>query len=101
MTYERVAAENFGQVLAELPGWTLRPDGNAIMKVFKFRNFAQAFGFMSECALAAERLNHHPEWFNVYNRVDVTLTTHAVSTLTTHDLKLAKAMDQAAGSRSD
>ena len=99
MTYEPVAAEDLDQVLAEIPGWELRQDGKAITKTFKFRNFVQAFGFMSECALAAERLNHHPEWFNVYNRVDVTLTTHAVSGLTTHDLKLAKAMDRAAGSR--
>ncbi|HEV7436725.1 MAG TPA: 4a-hydroxytetrahydrobiopterin dehydratase [Pseudorhizobium sp.] len=101
MTYERAAAEDLDQVLAGLPGWELRQDRKAITKTFKFRNFVQAFGFMSECALAAERMNHHPEWFNVYNRVDVTLTTHAVSALTTHDLKLAKAMDRAAGSRSD
>ncbi|MCJ8520171.1 4a-hydroxytetrahydrobiopterin dehydratase [Pseudorhizobium tarimense] len=101
MTYERVAAEDIDQVLAELPGWELRQDGKAITKTFKFRNFVQAFGFMTESALAAERLNHHPEWFNVYNRVDVTLTTHAVSALTSHDLKLAKAIDRAARSRSN
>ena len=101
MDYQPLAAKELNQILADLPGWSLRDDGQAIVKTFKFRNFAVAFGFMSECALVAERLNHHPEWRNVYSRVDVVLTTHAVSGLTMHDVKLAKAMDRAAQARSD
>ncbi|MFN7025912.1 MAG: 4a-hydroxytetrahydrobiopterin dehydratase [Pseudorhizobium sp.] len=101
MDYERLVAEQLDNILADLPGWSLREDGQGINKTFKFRNFAEAFGFMSECALVAERLNHHPEWSNVYSRVDVALTTHAVSGLTMHDVKLAKAMDRAAQSRNN
>ena len=101
MDYQPLAAKELNQILADLPGWSLRDDGQAIVKTFKFRNFAVAFGFMSECALVAERLNHHPEWRNVYSRVDVVLTTHAVSGLTMHDVKLPKAMDRAAQARSD
>ncbi len=101
MDYQPLEAEELNQILADLPGWSLRDDGQAIVKAFKFRNFAIAFGFMSECALVAERLNHHPEWSNVYSRVDVVLTTHAVSGFTMHDVKLAKAMDRAAQARSD
>ena len=96
MPHEKLAVEAIGQELEGLDGWALRNDAAAILKSFKFRNFAQAFGFMSECALVAERLNHHPEWFNVYSRVDVTLTTHDVSGLTVLDFKLARAMDRAA-----
>jgi len=101
MDYERLVAEQLDDILADLPGWSLREDGQGIIKTFTFRNFAVAFGFMSECALVAERLNHHPEWSNVYSRVDVALTTHAVSGLTMHDVKLAKAMDRAAQLRNN
>lgn len=101
MDYQRLVAEELDQILADLPGWSLRDDGKVLIKTFKFRNFAVAFGFMSECALVAERLNHHPEWSNVYSRVDVALTTHAVSGLTMHDVRLAKAMERAAQARSN
>ncbi len=74
--------------------WALRSD--RLVKQFRFRNFVEAFGFMTESALAAERLDHHPEWRNVYNRVDVELTTHDAAGLTDRDFRLARAMDSAA-----
>lgn len=79
-------------------GWAAVPDRDAIRKVWKFRNFSEAWGFMSRAALLAEKLNHHPEWRNVYNVVDVTLTTHDCHGLSDLDLKLAEAMDRFAGS---
>lgn len=78
-------------------GWTLTDEGTALTKTFSFRNFTQAFGFMTQCALHAERLNHHPEWSNVYKTVDVRLTTHDTGGLTELDGKLAKAMNTIAG----
>jgi 4a-hydroxytetrahydrobiopterin dehydratase len=80
--------------LATLEGWSLSPDGAAIQKTFVFKNFSEAWGFMSRCALAAEKLDHHPDWFNTWNRVEITLTTHATGTLTERDLKLAKAIER-------
>ena len=83
--------------LAKLSGWSLREDGKAIVKTFKFGNFVEAFGFMTQCALAAEKLDHHPEWFNVYSKVEVTLSTHDADGLTELDFKLARLMEKAAG----
>jgi 4a-hydroxytetrahydrobiopterin dehydratase len=80
-------------MLAELSGWALRDDGKAIIRSFKFSNFNAAFGFMTRAAISAEKMNHHPEWFNVYNRVDVTLTTHDRDGVTDLDLCLARAMN--------
>lgn len=77
-------------------GWELQPDRDAIRKRFVFRNFVEAFGFMTRAALWAEKLNHHPEWSNVYKTVDVTLTTHDCDGLSDLDLKLAQKMDQLA-----
>jgi 4a-hydroxytetrahydrobiopterin dehydratase len=74
-------------------GWTKVPGRDAIQKTFTFRNFSQAFGFMSRVALAAEQMNHHPEWFNVYNRVDVVLATHDAGGVTELDFKLAGKMN--------
>ncbi|MEP2783099.1 MAG: 4a-hydroxytetrahydrobiopterin dehydratase [Pseudoruegeria sp.] len=74
-------------------GWTHDPNRDAISKTFKFKSFVDAFGFMTRSALFAEKWNHHPEWFNVYNTVKVTLTTHDVDGLSDLDLKLAKKMD--------
>ncbi|MTI08199.1 MULTISPECIES: 4a-hydroxytetrahydrobiopterin dehydratase [Curvivirga] len=74
-------------------GWILEDDGNAINKTFKFKNFSEAFGFMTRVAIRAEKINHHPEWFNVYNRVEVRLTTHDTGGLSELDQKLAKYMD--------
>lgn len=83
--------------LGELGGWTALDDRDAISRIFKFKNFNEAFGFMARVALKAEQMNHHPEWFNVYNRVEVTLTTHDCGGLSDLDIKLAKFMNEAAG----
>jgi 4a-hydroxytetrahydrobiopterin dehydratase len=82
---------------ARLPGWHMVEGRDAITKTFTFPNFNAAFGFMTRAALVAEKMNHHPEWFNVWNRVDVTLSTHDAGGLTERDLKLAEAMDGIAG----
>lgn len=82
-------------VADELAGWTGGDD--FITRVFKFDDFAKAFGFMSEIAIHAQAMDHHPEWFNVYNRVDITLTTHDAGGVTDKDVTLAKLMNKAAG----
>lgn len=80
--------------LAKLSGWAAKSgDRDAIEKTFKFADFKTAFGFMSSCALKAEQMDHHPEWFNVYNRVEVTLTTHDADGVTELDVELAGFMD--------
>lgn len=79
-------------------GWQALPERDAIRKIWKFGNFSQAWGFMSRAALEAERLNHHPEWRNVYNIVDVTLSTHDCNGLSDLDIRLAQALDRFAGS---
>jgi len=78
-------------------GWQAVPGRDAIRKVLKFRNFSEAWGFMSRAALEAERLNHHPEWRNVYNVVDVTLSTHDCDGLSDLDITLAQKFDRFAG----
>ena len=78
-------------------GWNAVPERDAIRKIWKFKGFSEAWGFMSRAALAAEKLNHHPEWTNVYNVVDVTLTTHDCDGLSELDLTLARRMDKLAG----
>ncbi|PJB69072.1 MAG: 4a-hydroxytetrahydrobiopterin dehydratase [Alphaproteobacteria bacterium CG_4_9_14_3_um_filter_47_13] len=80
--------------LKELAGWARADGKEAICKNFKFRNFSQAWAFMSRVALLAEKMNHHPEWFNVYNRVEVTLNTHDVGGVSVLDFKMAKQMDR-------
>jgi len=86
--------------LPQLSGWTTAPDTasprDAIVKTFKFADFNEAFGFMTRVALMADKLDHHPEWFNVYNRVEVLLTTHDADGVTDLDVTLAKFMDAAA-----
>jgi 4a-hydroxytetrahydrobiopterin dehydratase len=82
--------------LAGLPSWTVAPDRDAIAKTFRFEDFNAAFGWMTRIALAAEKLDHHPEWLNVYNRVEVTLTTHDANGVTELDIALARIMDAAA-----
>ncbi len=77
----------------DLPNWTPAPDRDALMRSFKFRTFEQAWGFMSQVALLAAAQDHHPEWSNVYNRVDVLLTTHDAGGLSPRDLRLARAID--------
>src|SRR5690554_5133468 len=83
--------------LAALEGWTMAKDCEAIRKSFKFKNFNEAWAFMSRAALLAEKMDHHPEWLNVYNRVDVTLATHSAGGVTDLDIKMAKAMNDYAG----
>ena len=83
-------------VLAQLSGWSAAEGREAIVKTFKFKDFNEAFGFMTRIALAAEKLDHHPAWFNVYNRVEVLLATHDADGVTELDLTLAKIMDAAA-----
>jgi 4a-hydroxytetrahydrobiopterin dehydratase len=83
--------------LARVPAWSVVDGRDALHRSFKFADFNAAFGFMTRVALAAEKLDHHPEWFNVWNRVDVTLSTHDAGGLTTRDIALAEAMDRIAG----
>ncbi|NDY92932.1 4a-hydroxytetrahydrobiopterin dehydratase [Ideonella livida] len=84
--------------LATLPGWALAEDGRALCREFRFADFAAAWGFMSACAVAAEALNHHPDWSNVWNRVSVRLNTHdAGGQVTARDVALAQRMQGLAG----
>ena len=89
----RLAGEARAQAMAKLPAWKLVNDRDAITRTFTFRDFNEAFGFMSRVALLAERMDHHPEWFNVWNRVEVTLTTHDAKGLSELDVKMATALD--------
>ena len=79
--------------VAQLTGWTAAASRDAIMKTYTFDDFNAAFGFMTRVAIRAEQMNHHPEWFNVYNRVDVTLATHDANGVTDLDVRLAQFMD--------
>jgi 4a-hydroxytetrahydrobiopterin dehydratase len=82
--------------LAKLSGWSEVKGRDAIARQFEFSDFNEAFGFMARAALVAEKLDHHPEWFNVYNKVEVTLATHDAGGVTERDIKLAQAMDRLA-----
>ncbi|XP_007941993.1 pterin-4-alpha-carbinolamine dehydratase 2 [Orycteropus afer afer] len=95
-----LTAEERNQVILDLKaaGWSELSERNAIYKEFSFKNFNQAFGFMSRVALQAEKMNHHPEWFNVYNKVQITLTSHDCGGLTKRDVKLAQFIEKAAAS---
>ena len=93
---EKLTGEARAAALKDLPEWAEVEGRDAITRSFKFKTFNQAFGFMTRVALKAEKLDHHPEWFNVYNRVDVTLATHDAGGLTALDIKLATFIDKAA-----
>ena len=82
--------------LARLSGWSEVAGRDAITRKFVFKDFNQAFGFMTRSALVAEKMDHHPEWFNVYKKVEVTLSTHDAGGVTELDIKLAEAMDRIA-----
>jgi 4a-hydroxytetrahydrobiopterin dehydratase len=82
-----------------LTEWRPAEGRDAIARSLKFRNFAEAFGFMAEIALVAEKMDHHPEWSNVYNRVDILLATHESGGVTERDVKLAQVIDKAAAKR--
>lgn len=94
---QRLTPEARREAIADLNGWSEVTGREAIQKTFKFRDFSEAFGFMSRVALAAERLDHHPEWRNVWNSVEVVLTTHDAGGITQLDIDLARRMDEIAG----
>jgi 4a-hydroxytetrahydrobiopterin dehydratase len=81
------------KVLGELDGWAEAKGRDAIIKTFQFKSFSQAWGWMNRVALLAEKMDHHPEWVNVYGRVDVTLSTHTAGGVTEKDIALARKMD--------
>jgi 4a-hydroxytetrahydrobiopterin dehydratase len=85
----------------ETNGWKLVDNRDALSKTFLFKNFNQAFGFMTRVALLAEKLDHHPEWFNVYNKVEVTLSTHDLNGLSTYDAQMAQFMDKCVDGTTD
>ncbi|MBF0167305.1 MAG: 4a-hydroxytetrahydrobiopterin dehydratase [Alphaproteobacteria bacterium] len=93
---EKLPSETVSEHLDRMSGWRKTPGRDAIRKNFQFKDFSEAFGFMTRVALAAERLNHHPEWSNIYSRVEVVLSTHDADGLTEKDFALALAADQAA-----
>ncbi len=90
---EKLTATQRAALAADLPGWSLAPDRDAIVRDFKFADFNEAWGFMCRVALLAEQQDHHPEWSNVYNRVSITLTTHDAGGLSARDVKLAGAIN--------
>ena len=94
---QKLTGESRKAALAKLSGWSEVPGRDAIAKTFTFGNFSEAFGFMTRAALVAEKLDHHPEWFNVYKTVDVTLSTHDAGGLTERDVALAEAMNKIGG----
>jgi len=93
---EKLSGEARNAALAKLSGWTEVSGRDAIAKKFTFKDFNEAFGFMSRAALVAEKMDHHPEWFNVYKTVEVTLSTHDAGGVTDLDVKLAETMNKLA-----
>ena len=89
--YKKLSGNELDVIVKSMSGWEIE-DGK-LQKVFKFSNFVEAFGFMTRIALEAEKINHHPEWTNVYNTVSVKLSRHDVDGITDHDIKLAKIID--------
>jgi 4a-hydroxytetrahydrobiopterin dehydratase len=94
---EKLTGPGRKEALGRLGGWTEVPGRDAITRKFVFKDFNQAFGFMVRAALVAEKMDHHPEWFNVYKTVEVTLSTHDAGGLTELDVKLAEEMNRLAG----
>ncbi|MDE0059615.1 MAG: 4a-hydroxytetrahydrobiopterin dehydratase [Defluviicoccus sp.] len=94
---EKLGGAERAAALAALEGWEEVDGRDAIKKSFAFGDFNEAFGFMTRIALAAERADHHPEWFNVYNRVEITLSTHDAGGLSERDIQLAQFIDSVAG----
>jgi len=97
MARETLSGDARKSALAKLSGWNEVAGRDAIAKTFVFKNFNEAFGFMTRAALVAEKMDHHPEWFNVYKTVEVTLSTHDAGGVTELDIQLAAAMDKIAG----
>ena len=97
---EKLAGEEREKHLSRIgsTGWKVQNDRDAIEKTFEFLDFSQAWSFMSRAGLLAEKMDHHPEWFNVYNRVEVTLATHDCGGISTNHIEMAEAMDEYANS---
>ena len=96
MSVPELTSEEITQLLADHPAWSLAREGKAITRTFQFKDFSEAWGFMSRVALLSEAQDHHPEWFNVYAKVEVTLTTHDAGHtggLSQRDVTLAQAID--------
>ena len=93
---EKLTGEVRRDALAKLDGWREHQDRDAIAKSFKFKSFIEAFGFMTRVALHAEKMDHHPEWFNVYGRVEILLSTHDAGGVTERDLELARRIEREA-----
>lgn len=93
MPIPRLTETERDAALAVLPGWRLRSDGLALERSFRFGDFSAAFGFMTRVALLAERADHHPEWSNVYNRVEIALTTHDAGGLSERDVAMARGIE--------
>ncbi|KAG0289067.1 putative pterin-4-alpha-carbinolamine dehydratase [Linnemannia gamsii] len=94
MTLQKLTAQEQTDALAKLSAWSLVDGREAIKRTLTFKDFNEAFGFMSRVALYADKHDHHPEWFNVYNRVEITLATHDVQGLSIRDVKLAQFIDE-------
>lgn len=97
---EKLTEAEREQALADLTEWTYDAERDGIARSFRFKTFNAAFGFMARVAMAAEKRDHHPEWFNVYNRVDIFLTSHDVKGLSGRDVDLARAIDRIAAAES-
>jgi 4a-hydroxytetrahydrobiopterin dehydratase len=93
MAITRSTEQEIDAALAKLPGWRRAEDRSAITKTYQFADFNAAFGFMARVALAAEKQDHHPEWFNVWNRVEITLSTHDAGGLSARDFRLAETIE--------
>lgn len=96
---EKLDAATRKAALSRLPGWVFEPAREAMTKIFTFANFRAAFGFMTEVALEAEKMDHHPEWSNVYRKVEIRLTTHDAGGLTAKDIALADKIEAIAARR--
>ena len=94
MAVEKISSAALDEALAELTSWQRLSGREALARSFKFKNFRQAFAFMSEVALLAEKADHHPEWTNVYNRLDIVLTTHDAGGISERDIALAREIEK-------
>ena len=97
MSREKLSPQAVDEALKELDGWNVADGGAAIARTFDFRNFSEAFAFMTRAALAAEKMDHHPDWSNVYKTVEVKLSTHDSGGVTELDVKLARQMNRFGG----
>ena len=96
MSVARLTETELAELIARHPEWQLRADGLALERTFKFKDFNAAFGFMTRVALYADKADHHPEWFNVYNRVEMTLTTHDAGGVSDRDAAMVEWLAQIA-----